>query len=253
MVRLFAVKTAIAVLSRAITISSKLRTRTWGRLAIVQALLAVSCFWAYHSFEGPERVETRLLTYKTSGDTDLDLYIYDPQSITVASYDWGDEFVAGSSFNGSVKGTNFRSDIHASIIVGFWDESEYPFAFHFSLDEQPDTSVLLTSRSTDSWEPFDFPNLLRFETPAVLQVSGGESKSPIDVVVKMMLLFQAIIFSIGSVASSVFLYLNYQRGKLDLKLKALQVREMEIKLENMERERASMVQEAAQSGIILLS
>jgi hypothetical protein len=72
-------------------------------------------------------------------------------------------------------------------------------------------------------------------------------------VVKLMLFFQVIVFTIGSAISSGFVRLSYRRCKLDLKLKELQVHEAEIRVENMERDRARAVQEAAQSGIIPIS
>ena len=48
--------------------------------------------------------------------------------------------------------------------------------------------------------------------------------------------FQAISLTIGSAFASAFGLLSYLRSKADLKLKQLQMREMEIKLEHMERE-----------------
>jgi hypothetical protein len=98
-----------------------------------------------------------------------------------------------------------------------------------------------------------FQQFPRFEPRAVLQVTGGEGKSILDTLVKLMLLFQAIVFTTGSAISSVFVWLGYRRGKLDLRLKELQVREAEIRVENMERDRARAVQEASQSNIVLLS
>lgn len=98
-----------------------------------------------------------------------------------------------------------------------------------------------------------FRQLPRLAPPVVLQVTSAEYKSLLDTLVKLVLLFQAIVFTIGSAISSVFIWLNYRRGKLDLKLKELQVREAEIKVENMERDRARAVQEASQSQIVLLS
>ncbi|HEV7903944.1 MAG TPA: hypothetical protein VGO96_08895 [Pyrinomonadaceae bacterium] len=99
---------------------------------------------------------------------------------------------------------------------------------------------------SDLMDEWFYRRLPKFQPTFVSQPDASESTSLLDMMVKMLLLFQAIIFTIGSATSSVFLYLSYQRGKLDLKLKELQLREMEIKLENMERDRTRAVQEAAQ-------
>jgi hypothetical protein len=98
-----------------------------------------------------------------------------------------------------------------------------------------------------------FRQLPRLEPPTVLKVVGVEGKSLLDMLLKLMLLAQAIVFTIGSAVSSVFAWVGYRRGKLDLKLKELQVREVELRIENMERDRARAAQEDAQSKIVLLS
>jgi len=104
---------------------------------------------------------------------------------------------------------------------------------------------------------FPLPQLPQYKVPFTMQFSAPESMSLYDMLLKPLLLFQGIIFTIGSALSSVFAWLQYRRGKADLKLKELQISEMQIRIENMERDRARdrarTEQEAAQSGIILLS
>ena len=92
-----------------------------------------------------------------------------------------------------------------------------------------------------------------FQPPAVLQVAGVQDKTLLDTLLKLMLLAQAIVLTVGSAIASAFAWVGYRRGRLDLKLKELQVREAELRIENMERDRARAVQEATQSKIVLLS
>jgi hypothetical protein len=92
-----------------------------------------------------------------------------------------------------------------------------------------------------------------FQPPAVLQVAGVQDKTLLDTLLKLMLLAQAIVLTVGSAIASAFAWVGYRRGRLDLKLKQLQVREAELRIENMERDRARAVQEATQSKIVLLS
>jgi hypothetical protein len=96
------------------------------------------------------------------------------------------------------------------------------------------------------------PQVPLHKSIVVFQFSAPERTSPFDALLKPVLLIQAIFLTIGSALGSIFAWLGYRRGRADLKLKELQIREMEIKLENMERDRARAVQEAKQSGIILL-
>jgi hypothetical protein len=98
-----------------------------------------------------------------------------------------------------------------------------------------------------------YRRLPRFEPTFVSQPSTSGSRSLLDLLQKLALLFQAIVLTIGSAFASAFGVVSYLRGKADLKLKQLQIREMEIKLENMERERDRALQEAKCSSIILLS
>lgn len=87
----------------------------------------------------------------------------------------------------------------------------------------------------------------------VSQPSAPGSTSLLDMLQKLVLLFQTITLTIGSAFASAFGVVSYHRGKADLKLKQLQIREMQIKLENMEQESTRARREATHSSIILLN
>jgi hypothetical protein len=243
MVRLLTIKAAIAALKRAIAISRKLKPRTWTYLAITQAVLAALCFWGYRQFPKYEVGPAKQVVIQT------DALVF--EHITLKGFSMEEDALIREALLPKFTGrctqafnqTGLRSPCQVVWESGVMLRSSIDlYVYHLEFS---------TGRAQAGVVPLrQFP---RFESPIILQVAGAEGKSLLDTVVKMMLLFQAIIFTIGSATSSVFLYFNYRRGQLDLKLKALQLREMQLRIEQMERDRMRAVDEAARSSIVLLS
>jgi len=170
-----------------------------------------------------------------------------------SGYAWEDSASLLAHDWGTANNVSFVSQVWAQYghDLGGWVDSPSMSHLHFQLE--PHQSLWAANYSLaapgDWWEKL----LPRHEPPSFSQPSAPRDTSLLDLLQKLALLFQAIILTIGSMFASAFGAVSYFRGRADLKLKRLQIREMEIKLENMERERDRAIQEAARSNIILLS
>jgi hypothetical protein len=261
MIRLLAIRVHIAVLKRAIAISNKLEPRTWVYLAVTQALMAALCFWGY--WQSPNRtmrpVEQSTVRYHNI-DSDRSGSMVNVWQILlpvtksnhpVIENTSPGEIASGESFACELSGSAFMR--HFSVIVKYNLERDSLCAERMNAGDYSTakTKPFLTMDSM-MFASYSFRQTSQPEV-IVMQLSSPENKSQIDAWLKSMMLLQGIFVTIGSALGSVFAWLSYRRGKADLRLKELQVREMEIKIDNMERDRARAVQEAQHSGIILLS
>jgi hypothetical protein len=135
--------------------------------------------------------------------------------------------------------------------LGGWVDSPSMYHLHFQLEpRRPLRSVDYNLAVLGNWWDTFLP---RRESPFISQPSAPRDTSLLDVLQKLALLFQSIVLATGSIVASVLGVLGYLRGRAELKLKQLQIREMEIKVELLERERNRAIQEAERSRIILLS
>src|ERR1051325_7833672 len=287
MVRLLTIKAYIAVLKRAIAISRKLKPRTWVYLAITQAALAAICFWGYRQLHTPEerpQVNNVPMHRIYVDDTGSYPYWSWASSPSILAHEFSVIHFSGHGYDARVRGHNAiimrvpseRNNNCFILLSHHLNPRELnvsDYHMHFSTERSAsllnrqiaammisaeDSSFSRTARSLDVWDAmiqgiFPLPRLPRYDVPVVLQFSATGGTSALDALMKPLLLIQGIFLTVGSALSSIFAWIQYQRGKVDLKLKKLQIREMEIRLENMERDRARAREAEARSGIILLS
>jgi hypothetical protein len=96
------------------------------------------------------------------------------------------------------------------------------------------------------------PWLPRFQPNVMMQVSAPEGGSLLGELQKLVVLCQAITLTIGSVFTSIFGWIAYQRGKAEMRLKQLQIRKLELEIEQMEKDAARKEREAANAGIVFV-
>jgi hypothetical protein len=259
MLELFILLVYIAALQWALAFSKKLKPRTWVYLALTQGLLAAFCFWGYYQalrYEMPIAEQSAsLVLYR---DIDATWSSEPTKRIALVSGDCPEPAVLyfGSARSRSVRLVEMRTGIYNLLMRNYRSRHFATHGVLFTPNHRTENHIRwqLPSRHFRSVTEDFFPfwRSVPSQRPVILRMNVPEGTSLLDTWLKPMLLLQGIIFTIGSALTSVFAWVGYQRGKADLKLKQLQIREMEIRLENIELDRARAVRESTQSHIILL-
>lgn len=277
MVRLLIVRTTIAVLKQTIATSQRLRPRTWICLAVILALLAYQCFLDYQQAQPhvvlaqEKRGEQFNYSYcdTTNVTTGMETKDVNTRRATARKrkkHDARTVSIRKAYFIGQtlrelrpVQRKELRSKLESLLTSPGHKFStaagKYQMVYYrnwrslYGLLYLEDVSA--SSQGSDlmgeqfrRWIPQHQPTFVSLP-------SAPGSTSLLEALQRLVLLFQAIVFTIGSIFASALGVVGYLRGKADLKLKRLQIREMELKLERMERERA--IEEAAQIKVILAS
>jgi hypothetical protein len=261
MVRLAVLRASITLWKRAISISDLLKPSTWKRLAIVQAMLAVTFFGLYLT-PGVSEQEIPPV-HITDVRPQVPLTVVAPQISII-----GREHLAvsqGQSFNLSINGSNFDAAVSvdveflnatssANAIWGSMDSSYWMFVGgHSMAQENRYLARGITNPTSESAASLPSPPNSANKSPVVTQMRPPPQMSLLQTAQAAVLLTQGVFMTIGSIFASVFGWVGYRRGKADLLLKQLQVRELQLKVEKMERDRERELEEITKSGIILCS
>jgi hypothetical protein len=260
MFKLLVLRASIALWKRTISISDLLKPTTWKTLAIVQAMLAVAFFGLYLAPVASEHeippvhithvrppVPLKVVAPKIS--------LIDAEVLTASKDQRGNLSINGSSFDlaGSshIEFWEYSSDANIANWASM-DAGSVQFVMAHSLPRENrylSSGVANPSNLSDSSLPK--PSISADKPPVVIQTPPPPQLSLLQTIQAVVLLFQGVFMAIGSIFASVFAWVGYHRGKADLLLKQLQVRELQLKVEKMERDRE--LQEAATSAIILCS
>jgi hypothetical protein len=293
MIRMLTVRLCVRVWRRAIKISDALSPSTWKLLAVVQALLAVFAFWAYHVMQtkapglgSPLAKVVQAPTENPRADlSHFPVVLAAPTSgspvPTISSYQWTATPSSAQPFSGTITGTNF---IVGGSQVWFCVNDSSACHQHNAIITSAGDCVNLTMRNVmlgaGSWQvraddgPFkygtpggaprsynsfasfggwSFPSLPSVRPIIVSPGSNTEGQSLFGTLAPIALLLQGIVSTLNALGAFVFGWIAYHRGKADAYLKQLQIRKTELELEQLEREIAKERREAERSGIIIVT
>jgi hypothetical protein len=177
---------------------------------------------------------------------------------------------SGQSFSSSITGTNFNQEtvVWVSIIPSSsWSRnvSDYGTVRDFSTQaffaNSKRTPLVLTSISDSTPSSWRLPSIGVPGSRVVFsQGPSAGTWSLLETCLKLLLLFQGVAGIVNSSLATVFALIAYNRGKVDLKvkeldleLKRLQILQLQEQLERQARERQKEFETAAGANIVLIS
>jgi hypothetical protein len=258
MVRLFILRFSIMVWKIAINVSDAFKPSTWKKIAIVQAVLAALFFCMYGVQVADEpsipplfaqldlpappiSTSTQGFDYAISPDN---LIAYakatsGARTVGIRTFEWSTSEMRSSIGFSSIYSTGLKNCADCDVVL--LTVSSSPQNGGVYLSESASSKRLV---SLGGW---DVAALYRYSRQAVPQ------RSLLDTAQRILTLVQALSLTSGSIFATLFGWVAYHRGKAELKLKQLQIREIEARLNQMERDRQRQLDEAAKSCIILVS
>lgn len=264
MIKLFILRCSVAAWRTAISVGTALQPATWRKVAAAQALLALLLLAGYWFL--PQRdvklppvryVEVKRMSPGT--DRLIALGSVSPQS-RWASFTAGPNGATLNPANALVWHSGSDVSAFSAVISGANVQTTGAGPFRLEFGEVSDghgttygvgSPAALGSDENLLPGVWKRPPLSGGSPSSMVQVPSVEQQSFLDTIQKLLFLCQGVSMMIGSIFASIFGWISYHRGKADLKLKQLQILELEARLECQERERQRQLAELAKSGIII--